>query len=163
MSHAARAGQTIQLVIALLAVLASGGVALGQAAPPRQFAQGVLTTIPPAPEAEELFSGPVPLIEIPVSLDGVDYEPQIAAKSTTVLERSKNVTLRRTIWNLEFSFKPMRMIYVDVPQSTGRMQRKLVWYMVYRVRNLGGHMMPEPVVEKARSLILAGREKTASR
>ena len=36
----------------------------------------------------------------------------------------------------------MRMVYVDIPQPNGKMQRKLVWYMVYRVRNLGGHIKP---------------------
>jgi hypothetical protein len=54
--------------------------------------------------------------------------------------------MRRTIWNLEFSFKPMRMIQVDVPQASGRMQRKLVWYMVYRVRNLGNHLTPKGLI-----------------
>ena len=54
--------------------------------------------------------------------------------------------LRRTIWNLEFSFKPMRMLQVDVPQPTGRMQRQLIWYMVYRVRNLGNHLKPKGLV-----------------
>src|SRR5258705_7761315 len=54
--------------------------------------------------------------------------------------------LRRTIWNLEFSFKPMRMISIDVPQASGRMQRQLVWYMVYRVRNLGNHLKPKGLI-----------------
>jgi len=112
----------------------------------RQFAPGVLTTIPPAPQAEEMFSGPVPLVELPIAIKDLQYEPKLAAKSSTVFERAQAALLRRTIWNLEFSFKPMRMIYVDVPQASGRMQRQLVWYMVYRVRNLGNHLKPKGLV-----------------
>jgi len=121
--------------------------------PVRRLAPGVLTTIPPAPEAQEMFSGPAALAEIPVALAGVNYEPKLTTKAATVVERSKAVTLRRTIWNLEFSFKPMRMIKVDVPQGTGRMQRKLVWYMVYRVRNLGGHLRPKASSEEVIKLL----------
>jgi hypothetical protein len=111
---------------------------------PKPFAKGVITTIPPAPEDEEMFSGPRPLVEIPLTIDGLEYEPKLSPKTDTIFERSKVVTLRRTIWNLEFSFKPMRMVYVDIPQPTGKMQRKVVWYMVYHVRNPGNHIRPLP-------------------
>src|SRR5262245_60392884 len=114
--------------------------------PQRSFAPGVLTTIPPEPQAEEMFSGPRPLVELPIAIKDLKYEPKLASTSSTVYERAQNAMLRRTIWNLEFSFKPMRMIYVDVPQSSGRMQRQLVWYMVYRVRNLGNHLKPKGLV-----------------
>src|SRR5262245_2848641 len=113
-----------------------------QAVPQRQFAPGVVTTIPPKPESEEMFSGPRPLVELPLSIPGLEYDPKLSPKTSTIFERAKEATLRRTIWNLEFSFKPMRMLYVDVPQPSHRMQRQLVWYMVYRVRNLGQHIMP---------------------
>jgi hypothetical protein len=129
---------------AFLAAALTAGPALAQRqVPPRSFAPGVLTTIPPAPEAQEMFSGPLPLAEVPIALEGLDYDPKLSSKSETAVERSRAVILRRAIWNLEFSFKPMRMIYVDVPQSSGRLQRKLVWYMVYRVRNLGHHLQPK--------------------
>lgn len=123
--------------------------------PPRQFAKGVITTIPPAPQDEELFSGPRPLVEVPISIEGLDYEPKLSPKTDTVFERAKTVTLRRTIWNLEFSFKPMRMTYVEIPQPSGKMQRKLVWYMVYHVRNLGKatHIRPKQEIEKVSDTI----------
>jgi hypothetical protein len=112
------------------------------AARQRQFAPGVVTTIPPKPENEEMYSGPRPLVELPLAIPGLEYDPKLASKSSTIFARAKEATLRRTIWNLEFSFKPMRMLYVDIPQPTNRMQRQLVWYMVYRVRNLGKHIQP---------------------
>lgn len=123
------------------------GVSIVPAAGPT-FAPGILTTIPPAPEAEELFTGPRPLVELPIVLKDLQYEPQLAASSSTSFAKSEKAILRRTIWNLEFSFKPMRMIYVDVPQASGRMQRQLVWYMVYRVRNLGGHWRPKGLISQ---------------
>jgi hypothetical protein len=129
-----------------LAVAACLGLANWANAQQRQFAPGVLTTIPPAPQADEMFSGPRPLVELPIAIKDLQYEPKLGSVSSTVFERSQGVLLRRTIWNLEFSFKPMRMIYVDVPQASGRMQRQLVWYMVYRVRNLGNHLKPKGLI-----------------
>jgi len=135
-------------ITALAVAMLSGSRNLpAQAGPPIEFAPGVLTTIPPEPQDEEMFSGPRPLVEVPIAIEGLEYDPKLSPKTATVFERMKTATLRRTIWNLEFSLKPMRMIYVDIPQPSGRMQRKLVWYMVYRVRNLGGHIKPEEVVE----------------
>lgn len=55
---------------------------------------------------------------------------------------AKDIAFRRDVWALEFQFKPMRMIYVDIPQPTGFMQRKLIWYMVYSVTNPGKIMHP---------------------
>ncbi len=123
-------------------IVFAGSLAIAQQ-PVRRFAPGVLTTVSPAPQAEEMFSGPRPLVELPIAIKDLQYEPKLAAVSSTVYERSQTALLRRVIWNLEFSFKPMRMIQVDVPQATGRMQRQLVWYMVYRVRNLGNHLKPK--------------------
>lgn len=107
--------------------------------PKRQLAPGILTVIPSDPEENETWHGPLPLVEVPINIENLEYNPNFEQKTATVFERSKGVTLRRGIWNLEFAFKPMRMIYVDVPQVGGKMQRKLIWYMVYRVKNKGGH------------------------
>jgi hypothetical protein len=133
-------------IAALVATLAIAGSPAVAQRPARQFAPGVLTTIAPAPQAQEMYSGPLPLVEVPIAIKDLQYEPKLAAISSTVFERSQNALLRRVIWNLEFSFKPMRMIQVDVPQASGRMQRQLVWYMVYRVRNLGNHLKPKGLI-----------------
>jgi len=130
------------ILSALVFALGVGFCALpasAQEQPRRKLAPGILTVIPPDPEENETWHGPLPLVEVPVNIADLDYQPNIEAKSATVFERAKGVTLRRGIWNLEFAFKPMRMIHVDVPQANGKMQRKLIWYMVYRVKNKGGH------------------------
>jgi hypothetical protein len=49
---------------------------------------------------------------------------------------ARDIPFRRDIWGLEFQFKPMRMIWVDIPQTdTDRMRRQLVWYLIYSVTN----------------------------
>jgi hypothetical protein len=56
--------------------------------------------------------------------------------------------MRRDIWCLEFAFKPLRTVQVDVPQGSGKLQRKLVWYLVYRVRYLGNDLVPDPKTDE---------------
>ena len=60
---------------------------------------------------------------------------------------AKDVPFRRPIWTLEFKFKPMRMVYVDIPQESGQMRQKLIWYMVYSVTNSGKVMRPAKTAE----------------
>jgi hypothetical protein len=92
-----------------------------------------------------MFSGPRPLVEIPTNIANLDkIKPNFAPLSDTLNEQAKIAILRRTIWNLEFAFKPLRMITIDEPQADGKMQRKLIWYMVYRVKNNGQHWKPKP-------------------
>jgi hypothetical protein len=117
-----------------------------------QFAPGVVSVIAPAPHADETFSGPTELQSLidahpeiewgaPDFLDG---RPNFDARTRTLIEMARQVTFRREIYCFEFSFKPLRQIYIDVPQPSGKMSRKLVWYMVYRVRYRGGDLRPAP-------------------
>jgi hypothetical protein len=110
----------------------------------RKLAPGVLTVIPPEPKNDETFLGPVPLTNI----TQLAWDPVYTPKIETLREKASRVVLRHNIWNLEFAFKPLRMVEVDIPQPTGKMQRKLIWYMVYRVRNLGNHLTPVPTPDK---------------
>ena len=55
---------------------------------------------------------------------------------------AKEIPFRHDVWTLDFRFKPVRMIWVDVPVAKGQMQRKLIWYMVYSVTNPGKTMHP---------------------
>lgn len=109
---------------------------------PKKLAPGVLTVIRPVPEEDETKSGPREVVEVVHGIQGLDWQPIYSPKSETVKEIAKQMVFRRPVWNLEFAFKPLRMIIVDVPQPSGRMKRKLIWYMVYRVKNNGNHMRP---------------------
>ncbi len=115
-----------------------------------RFASGVLRVIPPAPEPDETFAGPQTLQTLldahpEIQFGGdthPDGEPHFDPRSRTLVEMAKQVILRREIYSLEFAFKPLRHIFIDVPREDGRMQRKLIWYMVYRVRYRGGDLRP---------------------
>ncbi|MBW3596663.1 MAG: hypothetical protein KY475_05245 [Planctomycetes bacterium] len=115
---------------------------------PRALAPGVLKVIPPASEPGETASPPSPLIEITKGMPDLNADPHFMAKSDTIYAKAQSVILRRDVWGLEFAFKPLRMIYVDVPQPSGKLQRKPIWYMVYRIRNPGRHLKPEPQADK---------------
>ena len=115
-----------------------------------QFAPGVLTVIPCQKDPEETFSGPLTLQALLDSHPEIQFsgnthpggEPHFDPRSRTLVEMAKQVVLRREIYCFEFSFKPLRHIYIDIPRPDGRMQRKLIWYMVYRVRYRGGDLRP---------------------
>jgi hypothetical protein len=115
-----------------------------------QFAPGVVTVIPPAPKPEETVDGPLTLQSLLEAHPEIQFggnthpngEPHFDPRSRTLVDMAKQVILRREIYSLEFSFKPLRHIYIDIPKPDGRMQRKLVWYMVYRVRYRGGDLRP---------------------
>ena len=128
---------------------ATGSVSAQEAAParrlkPRRLAPGVLTVIPPSKDQGETFSGPRPFVEVTQGFDAglLGWKPQLYPETQTLKAKAQAMTFRRSVWYLEFAFKPLRMIYVDIPQPTGRMQRKPVWYLVYRIKNNGYHLRP---------------------
>ena len=132
-------------VLALfLALVANVSLGLAQDAPTAgPLAARLLTITAPEPEEAELFTGPTPLTEIPVSIENLEYTPNFESKSQTVFEMAKKVILRRPIWNLEFAFKPLRMVVVEVPTKSGRLEERRVWYLVYRVTNRGDQWAPK--------------------
>ena len=125
-------------LIAVALPAASGSDAFGQA---RDFAPGVVTTIPPDFAPEETVSTH-DLVEIRAN-PAAKWQPELATDSRTLYGMSEGVKFRRDVWCLEFSFKPLRMIHVDVPGPDGKLERKLVWYLVYSVRNTGQTLTPE--------------------
>lgn len=92
----------------------------------RKLAPGVEKTITPDRQDDEAYSRH-DVVELLKVNPGFDW--------------AKDVRFNHPVWDLEFTFKPMRMIETDVPDETGRLRRKLVWYLVYRVKNMG----PDPV------------------
>jgi hypothetical protein len=150
------------LIVALMLSLAQGLVprggsgAIAQTAAPapappavitpgvRRLTAGVLTVIPPKVEEQETFSGPRELVELVYTAPPLTWTPNFTPQSQTLIEIAKAVTFRREVWQLEFGFKPLRMITVDVPQPGGKLERKVIWYLYYYVQNNGGHMSPAP-------------------
>jgi len=117
----------------------------------RELAPGVLTVIPPDRATDDaLQRGDI--VEVTEGLAGLRWKPELAAANTTLVEKAKLREYPRDIWCLEFGFKPPRLMDVDVPAGDLKMQRKRIWYLVYRVKNVGGRrLLTEPaegVVEK---------------
>jgi hypothetical protein len=115
-------------------------VAVAAATPQRQLAPGVLTTIPSNFTPEETVSTH-DMVEIRADRS-LEWTPEFLAASDTLYGIADDVKFRRDVWCLEFAFKPLRMIEVDVPLPSGGTQRKLVWYLVYSVRNTGQVLKP---------------------
>lgn len=107
---------------------------------PGEFAPGVLTVIPPDIDRGDALSVH-DVVEIRAN-DQLPWDPSTMAASRTLYEMARGVAFIHDVYCLEFTFKPLRMIEVDVPQPSGRLQRKNIWYMVYRVRNTGVGVSP---------------------
>ncbi|HWB14018.1 MAG TPA: hypothetical protein VG826_32630 [Pirellulales bacterium] len=97
----------------------------------RAAAPGVEITIPPDFDKSATFSRH-DMVEV-LAVDP-DFGERTFSKGHSP---AKNVVFSRNIWCLELSFKPMRMIWVDVPTSEGRFDRKQIWYLLYRIKNTG--------------------------
>jgi hypothetical protein len=105
----------------------------------RKLAPGIEVTIPPDKQEYDTFS-PHDIVEILQGVPNLDWTPKFTPDTQTLKQMATGTTFRRQIWYLEFTFKPVRMIWIDEPQPSGKMQRKPIWYMVYHVKNNGGHL-----------------------
>ena len=133
-----------------MSVFACSGSAFSQAANGRKLAEGVLTVVPPDQNAEDTALGPYDLDFLRnhpelewAAPDFPENKPFFASPSETLVSLSKDVTFRHEVWGLEFSFKPARLIEVDLPTPAGEMERKVVWYLVYKVRYVGSDLHPK--------------------
>ena len=130
------------LTLVLSTGLATSNCLAQDASPAPGFAASVLTTIEPQLDRGDALSVH-DLVEIRARED-LAWTPASTAVSRTLFLMAQDAVFPQDIWCLEFTFKPLRMIEVDVPQRDGQLARKLIWYMVYRVRNTGAAMIAEP-------------------
>jgi len=72
---------------------------------------------------------------------------------------AKDVTFRHDIWAYEFTFKPIRLLDVDLPGPNGKLQKKRIWYMAYRINNPGLIYRLKPTVYEARPEITPEHEE----
>ena len=84
----------------------------------RKVGPGVLRGIPTSLEESETVHGTLELPEIVTAQPDLQWTPNFISQSRTIHERAKQVNLRRAIWGLEFTFKPLRMIEVAVHQPS---------------------------------------------
>ncbi len=143
----------------LAASLSAGGASLSYGQEDNEirvettrFAPGTVNVIAPAPLPEETFTGPLTLQDLIDAHPEIEWgapdfpdgKPYFDARTRTLIEMARQVILRREVYCFEFAFKPLRQMYVDLPQPNGSMQRQIIWYMVYRVRYQGGDLRAAP-------------------
>ena len=123
--------------------------AVSRSLAPRKLASGILTVVAPDQDSEDTSLGPFDLDfvakhpELEWSApDFPENKPHFASPSETLLALSRDVIFRHDVWGLEFSFKPARFIEVDIPNASGKLQRKVVWYLLYKVRYIGEDLSP---------------------
>ncbi len=113
----------------------------------RATAPGVEITIPVENNKEATFSRH-DMVEV-LAIDP-SFGERPAAQG---LAKAKDVVFGHQIYMLEITIKPMRMIFVDIPTSEGRFDRKQIWYLLYRVKNTGKvwkHAVANPENETAK-------------
>ena len=103
----------------------------------RSLAPGALTIVPADRSADDPIQRG-PLVEVTEGQEALAWQPKRSATNSTFVERAAQREYPRDIWCLEFAFKPPRRLDVDIPEEGMRMRRGTIWYLVYRVRNVGG-------------------------
>ncbi|MFM8734198.1 MAG: hypothetical protein ACKOC8_03280 [Pirellulales bacterium] len=131
------AGARLVAVGLMLTGWASTAVAAERPSGFRPLAPGVLTVIPADRTTDDALLR-ADILEITKGQADLAWAPKTAAANTTFVERARSREYPRDIWCLEFAFKPPRLLDVDVPATAEQMQRKRIWYLVYRVKNVGG-------------------------
>ena len=113
----------------------------GQERKIRKLAPGVETRVPLKRAAEET-NAEHDLIEVIVGHPELDWSPQEFESSSTLYKKAEQILFHRGVWQFEFVHKPLRMVEVDIPQPNGKMHRKKIWYLMYRIVNPGQHLTP---------------------
>ncbi len=104
------------------AVTAAGGGWIAPNSPFRKLAPGVMKDVDSEHKADE-------------TIERHDITELLYVDPT--FDFAKEVPFRHEVWALDFKYKPMRMIWADIPGPDARMQRKQIWYLVYQVTNPG--------------------------
>lgn len=126
-----------------VASIFAGSLSAQVSSTPRKLGDGVLNVIPPQilPEETRTYIPKIKGLSPPV------FTPETAPIAATAAAQARNIVLRRQIGCLEFAFTPLTVKVMEVPQPTGKMQRKTIWYLPFRVRNLGQHFNPALLTE----------------
>ena len=112
---------------------------------PRPFADGVLKEVPPIIDVRDTFSLQMPLPGRNTTASTFNKYPD----SETLHARTQNIVFYRDVFQYEFSFLSLRQLTCDIPTPDKKMRKKTVWYLVYRVRNLGVNVSYEKAREQA--------------
>lgn len=113
----------------------------GDALAQRKLAPGVLKVIPPRIDARSAHSLPMPL----PGLKAEEYQPNFPPKSATLYGQTRHIVMFRDVWQHEFAFLGLRQLEIEAENERGQKVPKNVWYMVYRIRNVGAGLSHEQI------------------
>lgn len=99
----------------------------------RKLAPGVLKDIPSNLDVRDTASVPMPI----PGLQPEKYVPEQRSADETLYGLTHRVILYRDVWQYDFAFTGLRQIRVSTTGSEGVEQARNVWYIVYRIRDLG--------------------------
>ena len=126
----------------------------GRALKPRNLASGVMTVVSPDQDSEDTALGPFDLDFVAkhpeldwTAPDFPESKPHFASPAETLLALSKDIVFRHDVWGIRFSFKPARLIEVNVPLGNGKFKKKVVWYLLYKVQYDGEDLSPNVEAE----------------
>jgi hypothetical protein len=107
----------------------------------RKLAPGVLKDIPSQVDVRDSFSLPMPL----PGLKAEQYTPEQRSADETLYGLTHRTILYRDVWQYDFAFTGLRQISVTEKGANGIERSRNVWYIVYRVRDLGETLSYEEV------------------
>ena len=122
------------------------------------IAPGGLITVPPNIDYGSVVNR-ADITELLAVLPEIDPDLQ-GEVSFNPKQWAGDIRHTRDVWCLQFAFKPLRMIDVDIPNATGTFDKKKIWYLVYNVANLGPAELDERKLNSSLgSVVPAGNEK----
>ena len=138
----------MRIALSLLIFFLAGAVLFGQQTP------GRLIVVPPSIDYESVANR-ADLTELlavlpdpPAELRGeARFRPDIWAT---------DVRHVRDVWCLQFSFRPVRLVEVAIPNESGHFEMKTVWYLVYNVKNLGPSELDAEGIRAINSVLGSG-------
>ena len=139
----------LNLAINTVLVLAIGAGLFSQTtanAQSNSLAPGVLHVIPSLPQARDTYTNPMPL----PGLNATEWQPNFASKKHTLYGQTNSIVLFRDVWQYEIAILGLRQIRLEVTKDDGTKTGKNVWYLVYRIRNMGNSLTYDQAKEDPR-------------
>ena len=110
----------------------------------KPLAEGVLKVIPTVLNHRDSFSTPM---EMP-GLQPNEYKLNYGAQSESLLGSTRQVIFYRDVWEYEFAFTGLRQKAISLQYPDGTIQRKNIWYLVWRCRDFGKSLSYEQEEER---------------
>jgi hypothetical protein len=116
----------------------------------RSFAPGVLKLVKPEIDGRDVHSLPMPLPGVsPEYLnEAAQTDWNYVDDTKTLLGQTRRVVFYRDVWQHEFAHLGLRQLNVVASNLSGELRDRNIWYLVFRVRNVGANVSHEAVEDR---------------